>query len=87
MAEDGGAQGSWGLHHLPGSGKEAPSGLSQAGTSLWGLHQSGHHQSAALSPSNGDPPVISPKGGGAVGCPVPKERGEGALTWPRCALP
>lgn len=82
MAEDGVAQGSWGPHHLPGRGKEALSDLSWSGTSLWGLHQHGHHQSAALSQSNGDAPAVSPKGGGGTSCLVPKERGEGALTWP-----
>ena len=63
------------------TGKEALSGLSQAGTSFGGLHQPGHHQSVPLSPSNGDPTAISPKGGGGMGHPVPKEQGEGALTW------
>lgn len=63
------------------------SSLSRAGTYLWGLHQSGHHQPAAVSLSNRDPPAISPKGGSAVRCPVPKGQEEGALTWPQHALP
>lgn len=73
MAEDGGAQGTWRLHHLPGRGKEAPSGPSRAGTSLWGLHQSGRHQSAALSPSSGGPPAIIAREGVAWGAPSPEK--------------
>lgn len=87
MAEDLGEQGFFNIHHLSGRGKETLSGLSQPGTPLWGLHQAGHHQSAAISPSSGDSPAINPKGQGGTGCPVPQERGKGALTWPRCPHP
>lgn len=80
-------QASRSVRHLPGRGKEALSGQSRAGSSPWGSQHSGHQQAAALSLSSGDPLAISPTGAGAVGRAVPAEQGEGALAWPRCALP